>query len=405
MSTRQGASRLPVLILGTHITALGTLRILNEHGISCQVVDETSDMITRSRWYRPAERRLVETPDSDVLARFLETLSMPQAVVIACSDRWTRALSGIPAELRQRFMTSMPSRDTVELFVDKDRFTSLVDRLGIPHPRTLTLRSVADLEKATDDDLREGFLKPTESQRYYLRFGTKGSFVRDREAARQLIEEASDLNLTFMLQEWIPGGMSSTILFDGFVDRHGTVAAMVARRRLRMDPPRIANTASDVTIPIDEVAEPAAAARAILAEVGYRGVFNIEFKHDDRDGTYKVIEVNARPFWLIAHIARAGVDLPYMAYLDAQGLPVPQTAPYQVGRYGMYEIPEVAALIRAWTSFRRPNGPVIAPWTRGDHTLLWPRDPMPGLVDFWRSARRRVATTVAQARTRRGPAA
>ncbi len=46
-----------------------------------------------------------------------------------------------------------------------------------------------------------------------------------------------------MLQEWIPGNMSKTILIDGFVDREGTIKTIVARRRVRMDPPRIANTA------------------------------------------------------------------------------------------------------------------------------------------------------------------
>ncbi len=401
MANTTGTPPVPVLILGTHITALGVLRILTEHGIPCQVLDETSDIIVRSRWYRPAERLLAETPDSAVLAGHLESLRIPRAVVIACSDRWSRALSGLPGELRHRFMTSMPSRETVELFVDKDRFTALVDRLGIPHPRTLLLRNVDDLDKASDEDLRVGFLKPTESQRYYLRFGTKGSFVHDRETARRLISQARDLELTFMLQEWIPGEVSNTILLDGFVDRQGTVRAMVARRRLRMDPPRIANTALDRTIPLREVAEAADATRAILAEVGYRGIFNIEFKHDARDGRFKVIEVNARPFWLIAHIARAGADLPFMAYRDAQDLPVPEVPSYQAGRYGMYEVPEIAALLRAWGSFRRPTGPVLAPWLRGDHTLLWWRDPAPGLVDLGHSSRNRIAGMVARLRSRR----
>ena len=45
-------------------------------------------------------------------------------------------------------------------------------------------------------------------------------------------------------------------------------------------------------------------------EVGYRGIFSVEFKLDARDGHYKIIEVNPRPFWLIGHIARAGIDLP-----------------------------------------------------------------------------------------------
>ena len=46
-----------------------------------------------------------------------------------------------------------------------------------------------------------------------------------------------------------PGEPAKTILIDGFVDRTGKIPGMVARRRVRMDPPRLANTCSDVTIP------------------------------------------------------------------------------------------------------------------------------------------------------------
>jgi predicted ATP-grasp superfamily ATP-dependent carboligase len=281
-------------------------------------------------------------------------------------------------------------REAVEQCVDKDRFRALVDRLDIPRPRTLLIRDPADLDLATDDDLANGFLKPTESHRHNLRFHTKGFFVHSRDAAVRQVEQASAAGITFMLQEWIPGNMSKTILIDGFVDREGTISAMVARRRVRMDPPRIANTCSDVTIPIDDVSDCLPALRKILAALDYRGIFNIEFKFDERDGLFKVIEVNPRPFWLIGHIAKAGADLPWMSYLDALELPVPAPAPYQVGRYGMYEIPDATAIARAWTSLHRPEGPVLEPWLKGDRALFWWSDPLPAVSGVWQILGRRV---------------
>jgi D-aspartate ligase len=394
----------PVLIFGTHIAALGVLRALAKRGIESYVVDAAPNIIVRSRWYRPAERTLHETSDSDELAGFLRSLQMPRAVLIACSDQWTLAVAGLPPELRGRYPASVAPREAVEQFVDKDRFRALVGRLGIPHPRTLPIGSPADLDLATDDDLANGFLKPTESHRHNRRFGTKGFFVHSRDAAIRLVEQASAAGITFMLQEWIPGNMSKTILIDGFVDRAGTIVTMVARRRVRMDPPKIANTASDVTIPLAEVSECIAALRILLAEVAYRGIFNVEFKFDERDGLFKIIEVNPRPFWLIGHIVRAGVDLPWMSYLDAQELPIPAPTPYQIGRYGLYEIPDGAAMVRAWSSFHRPEGPVLEPWLKGDHALFWWSDPMPALADVGQILKRRVGRTLGQFRrsTKRG---
>ncbi len=388
MADNNQGQRVPVLILGKHITALGVVRILAGRGIQTFGIESTTDIITRSRWYRRAPQTLPETSDSDELAGFLLSLSLPRAVLIACSDKWTSAVAGLPTETKSRFPASVAPRAVIEQFVDKDRFRLLVDRLQIPRPWTLPLERATDLDLATDEQLRAAFLKPTDSQRYARFSGTKGSFVESRRAASLLIDEASRAGITFMLQEWIPGNMSKTILIDGFVDRTGTIKAMVARRRIRMDPPRLANTASDVTIPLGDVGGATAALRALLAEVDYRGVFNVEFKFDDRDGKFKIIELNPRPFWLIAHIARSGVDLPWMIYLDAQELTVPTLPRYQIGRYGLYELPDAAAIVRAWKSMHRPEGPVLAPWLHGDRAIFWWTDPFPAVIDVWRALRR-----------------
>jgi predicted ATP-grasp superfamily ATP-dependent carboligase len=370
----------PVLIFGAHIAALGVLRVLARRGIPVFVVDDTTNIITKSRWHRPAEQTLAETSDPAVLAGYLTSLDLPGAVLIPCSDRWALAVAGLPTELRQRFPASIAPYDAVASFVDKDRFHALVDRLDLPRPRSIPIARSADLELATDEDLANGFLKPTESQRHNQVFKSKGSFVRSRDEAIRLVDEAAAAGITFLLQEWIPGDMSQTFLIDGFVDRTGAITAMAARRRVRMDPPRLANTCCDVTIPLSEVEACTPALRTLLHAVAYRGIFNVEFKLDARDGRFKIIELNPRPFWLIAHIAQAGLDLPWMSYLDAQGLDVPTEPPYEVGRFGMYEIPDAAAIARAVRARRRPQGSVLGAWFRGDRALFWWRDPLPALA-------------------------
>lgn len=388
----------PVIIFGAHIAALGVLRVLTRHGVTCYVADDTSDIISRSRWRRALEPTLAETTDSAIVAEYLEGLSVPSAVIIACSDRWSLGLSGIPHSLRQRFPSSLPERNAIEQFVDKDKFRALVERLGIPHPRAIPLRTVDDLDLATDAELTSGFLKPTDSPRHKVHFHTKGAFVDSRESASRIVERGAKVGIEFMLQEWIPGPMGATILIDGFFDRTGTIVAMLARRRIRMNPPRIGNTVSAVTIPLEEVEEPIGALRRLFADVGYRGVFNAEFKRDERDGTYKIIEINARPAWFIGTIASIGVDLPWMNYLDAQDLPVPAPPPYRAGRYTLYELQDAAAMIRSVRSRRRPLGPILGPWLRGDRAMFWWRDPGPAIGGAGRAVGRRVLGAFGRAR-------
>ena len=389
------------MIFGSHISALGVLRLLAERGIRCYVADATSNIIVRSRWYRSPGRTLAETSDGDDVAGFLQSLNIPDAVLIACSDTWTLAVAGLRPETRERFRSSLAPREAVEQFIDKDRFRALVDRLGIPHPRTVPLRGPADLDLVTDYDLAHGFLKPTDSQLHNRLFGAKGAFVDSRATATRVVEQASAAGVRLMLQEFIPGGSSKTIVLDGFVDRHGTVIAMMARRRVRMKPPSLSNTASDVTIPLADVSRAVDAVHKVLVAVDYRGIFSVEFKFDVRDGLFKIIELNARPFWQVAHSGRAGLDLPWMSYLDAQDFPVPKPAPYRIGQYGLYEVADAEAIFHAWRSIRRPEGPVITPWLRGDRALFWWSDPLPAIFDLSRMARRFI--TRGLGRLRRSP--
>ena len=389
---------LPVLIFGPHIAALGVLRALAGRGVPTYVVDDTTNVIVRSRWYRSPGRTLAETSDPEVLADYLRSLDLPGAVLIACSDTWALAVSGLPEDVRERFPASISPRAAIERFVDKDRFRALVDELDIPRPRTQPIHGPADIDRASDEDLANGFLKPTESQAHNRHFRTKGFFIESREQARAIVEEGAAAGVTFMLQEYIPGDTSKTFLLDGFVDRHGTLSSIVARRRVRMDPPLLANTCSDETIPLGRLEACLPALRRIFATVGYRGIFNVEFKLDERDGRFKIIEVNARPFWLIGHIAKAGADLPWMSYLDAQDLPVPTPVPYQIGRFGMYEIPDATAIGRALVAGRRPVGPILRPWLLGDKALFWWSDPMPAIGGVGQLVGRRMGRVVERVR-------
>jgi len=394
------ADRPPALLLGKHITALGALRVLARHGVEVLGVDETDDIVTRSRWYRPAEVRLPETTDSLTLAEYLRTLRLPRAVLIAASDRWTQAVAGLPADVRMRFPASVSAPDVIEQLVDKEKFRVLVDRLGIPAPVGVPIRTPADLDGVPDSALDNGFLKPTDSQTYARVTGTKGTFVTSRSDAARIVERGVEAGVTFMLQEFIPGPIGNTILLDGFADRTGRITALGARRRVRMDPPLLANTCCDVTIRPDDVPDAIAAARRLVSAIGYRGVFSVEFKLDARDGRHKIIEVNPRLFWLTSHIAAAGLDLPWMSYLDAQELPVPMADRYRIGRYGLYEMPDAAAIIRAIASRRRPDGPVFRSWLLGDHAVFWPSDPLPGLLDLARAIRRRILGAVGRVSVR-----
>ena len=57
----------------------------------------------------------------------------------------------------------------------------------------------------------------------------------------------------------------------------------------------------------------------LLRSLNYSGIVELEFKYDDRDDSYKLLDFNARAWTWIALGASAGVDFPYLLWRTATG--------------------------------------------------------------------------------------
>jgi predicted ATP-grasp superfamily ATP-dependent carboligase len=62
-----------------------------------------------------------------------------------------------------------------------------------------------------------------------------------------------------------------------------------------------------------------------LGSLDFDGMVEVEFKHDARDGRYKLLDVNARCWTWIALGRKAGVDFPYLLWRLAMGEALPCT--------------------------------------------------------------------------------
>lgn len=336
--------RRKVLALGTGITLLGVLRALSTADVDVIALPDADSMSRRSRWYQSGPPFLARlTPAT--LAERLRALPSP-TVLIPCSDVWARALAALPPDLTARYPVSVAPIEVFDLLEDKARFAQTLERLSLPHPITRALRSVSDLDTAPDAVFASSFLKPTHSQQFFARFGVKAFKVSERNEATAKLAEAMQAGFEMLLQEYVPGPPSNHYFIDGFVDRIGVVRARFARRRLRMHPPDFGNSTLMISVPLSEVSQAADTLDALFADIRYRGIFNAEFKRDSRDGLFKVIEVNARPWWYIEFAARCGVNVCEMAVLDALGEPIQSVSEYQVGRRCVFPYYDIRAVRR-----------------------------------------------------------
>lgn len=390
----RSTERIPPLVLGDGITALGVVRSLGRAGLEPMLACRTGDFAGRSRWVRGRALDLTESDDPASLVAGLRAAGVEHGVLIPCSDLWSQAVSHLPDEERDRFPTSMPSVDVVELLVDKGLFAETLARYDVPHPATLAVATVADLEGL---DLDGFFLKPRDSQRFSRLFRKKAIRFADRGEAVEGLQKMADAGLTAVLQEYVPGPPTAHYFIDGFVDRTGVIRALFARRRIRMFPTDFGNSSMMVSVPLEEAAPAAESLERLFTGIGYRGTFSAEFKRDPRDGAFKLLEVNSRPWWYIGFAAHCGVDVSVMIYRDALGLPVDSVSGYKVGERCVL-LPQD---FRAYRASRHTDGLSFFSWVRswiGATPSIFQRsDPLPalGLPLFAVRRRRRPAPAAA----------
>ena len=131
-----------------------------------------------------------------------------------------------------------------------------------------------------------------------------------------------------IVPEVIPGDEQSLYHLGGYFDDHSEPLGIFLQRKIRNCPEMygIGSLAEGSWDP-----DIMHAGMKFMKDIGYKGIGVVEMKKDPRDGRYKVLEVNARPWTQLWLVTRSGVNLPYMAYLDMLGQTVEKVTVYRPG--------------------------------------------------------------------------
>lgn len=372
----------PVLLFGHGISAIGALRSLARSGVTVYPAIPDPDFVGRSRFRRALPESTEEPVTPSTLANWLVGLSLPHAVLMPCADDWAMAVATLPPSLARRFPSSSPSADAIATCTNKWQFARVLATNALPHPQTVLLSSMDDLERLPNEAFVGRFLKPLDSLSFSTRHKVKAFLIDSKKDARDVMrrgEEEGVSDFPILLQEYVPGDPTNHYFVDGFIDRTGDIRALFARKRLRMFPPLLGNSTLMESVPVDEVAGAVDTLRRLFAVMRYRGIFSAELKFDARDKRFKILEVNARPWWYVEFASRSGVNVCRMAYDDALRAPVETPPPYRPGRRCVYLVNDFKAI----QADRRGTMSWVRSWIGADETVLALDDPWPGLTHLF----------------------
>jgi D-aspartate ligase len=389
-------SRTPVLVLSASPRArrsphggIGILRSLGRLGVPVYTVD--SDPRGPASYSRYLRGRFVfdlagATPETtvDYLLEVGRRMAS-RAVLIPSWDDMAVVVADHSEALSERFdFPHQPVGLARSLASKKDMYV-LARKHSIPTPEASFPSSVEEVQRFAAGATFPVMLKGIAGNRLFERTGRKMVIVdRPDELVRlyREMEDPSDPNL--MLQEYIPGRDDAVWMFNGYFNRESDCLAGFTGRKLRQTPVYTGATSLGVCLRNDDVDQ---TTRRWMKELGYRGILDIGYRYDARDGQYKVLDVNPRiggTFRLF--VARNGLDVARALYLDITGQAVP-VAEQVEGRKWIDER-DVSSCLQ----YRRDGKLTLRQWAaslRGvRETIYFARD---DLSPFWRVWRYRLS--------------
>jgi D-aspartate ligase len=313
----QAASTGALIVGGAH-GSLALARSLGRRGIPVWFVTDDHPIAKYSR-YTDRSFAWGGADDADAI-EFLKSLAREHHlqgwVLIVAGDAELHVLSQHHADLSSIFRVTFPPWETVRWAHDKRLTYQRAAALGIDHPRCYDPR---DLQEVAELDCRfPVVLKPTVREQRNAFTRAKAWRVDDRASLLARYREAASMvgERAIVLQELIPGGGSTQFSYAAVWHRGSPVASLVARRT-RQYPIDFGYTSTFVeTVEQKDVEE---AACRFLRSLDYSGLVEVEFKHDHRDGRYKILDVNARAWTWNALGSIAGVDFAHVLWRLAMG--------------------------------------------------------------------------------------
>ncbi len=313
------AKAIGAVVVGGDYQGLGIVRSLGRRGIPVCVIDDEHSIARFSRYTRHFvgaaslrdQRRCVEV----VLAAG-RRFDLAGWVLFPTRDETVAAFSRYRAPLAKLFRVPTSKWTVTKWSWDKRNTHRLANELGIPTPQTWYPRNIEELEQIQSDS--PFALKPAIKEHFIYATKAKAWRANDRHELRELFLRASALVEPgeVMIQELIPGGGDRQFAYCAFFKDGRAVGSMVVRRT-RQHPPEFGRASTFVETIEHPLLENLS--DRFLRKVNYYGLVELEYKHDPRDGKYKLLDVNARTWGYHTLGPRAGVDFVHMLYADQVG--------------------------------------------------------------------------------------
>ncbi len=371
--------RPPAVVLEcSYVNGLSAIRALAAMDVPVVAVDHRRSALgLRSRLAVP----VIGPPPTDRdrfdehLAEVCDALGRP-AVAFPTHDDYLVAVSSSPHTLLLPFGPP----ELIDRIQAKRFQYEAAERAGVGLPQTFHPADEAEARAAAAEIRYPAVMKPSLGAGFKQRYGRP---LIEAGNAEQLVE-AYRLGEPYapMLQERIPGGDDALWTVGSYVDASGRPLGVFCGRKLLQAPAGVG------TCRVGEArwdGDAVDGGLRLLAELGFHGISQVEYKRDPRDGSLRLMEVNARLWQWHSLAAACGVDLVAIAYRDALGMPPdPVTSEGTDGRRWVALVRHLRESRHEHLGLRGALAPLRPPFSE---PVFSARDPMPAVHQVYGAIR------------------
>ncbi|MDO4797856.1 MAG: DegT/DnrJ/EryC1/StrS family aminotransferase [Coriobacteriales bacterium] len=234
-------------------------------------------------------------------------------MALGLADGQVRTIITHRDQLAPWFVVPYVDLELLDEITQKDRFYAICEELGIAYPKTWELGCDKDAPELDASAFPYPLIaKPANSAAWEQAEFQGKRKIYELESPEELEQafaqvRASSYDGKLILQDFVPGDDDAIRSLTTFSNERGDLRVVSGGRVALQDhaPHALGNPVCILGEKVDRIVEDAA---RFLAHVGYRGYANFDIKYDDRDGSYRFFEVNARPGRNTYYVSLGGVN-------------------------------------------------------------------------------------------------
>jgi len=263
---------------------------------------------------------LIENPSRNLENSFLSLKKVVNETgsghyLLYSNDGHLKLISNYYDEINQLFRVALPSKEIIDASLDKLKFNKLAKEYEMPVADTFYSE-----QKIAAADIRfpvvfkpltrvnwfnSKIIKELKSKTY------KAIYVNSESEYSEYVKKFREENIEYIIQQFIPGPESNILSFHGFFSQNSEPLGYYIGKKIRTYPIQYGRSCLLELIKHQELAD---LSIDILKNINFVGPVKLDYKIDENTGKIFLLEMNPR-FNLWNYLgAKAGVNLPYLAY-------------------------------------------------------------------------------------------